>query len=101
MRSGPLLRTPVGMVNRLGGLGGLRMAADEGMMLLAPLTGAALFARFGGAPVAVLDAVTFALAAGAFALLRAREEEPPERTGGRLSDTWEGRGHGTCGGRWR
>ncbi|MFG3509054.1 MFS transporter [Streptomyces sp. NPDC047821] len=66
----------------LGDLNGLRMTANEGMKLIAPLTGAALFARFGGAPVVVLDAVTFALAAGVFALLRVREEEPPERTGG-------------------
>ncbi|RST18720.1 MFS transporter [Streptomyces sp. WAC05374] len=75
----------------LGDLNGLRMTAGEGMKLIAPLTGAALFARFGAAPVVVLDAVTFALAAGVFALLRVREEEPPERTGGEgASGTWEG-----------
>ncbi|MGW6845069.1 MFS transporter [Streptomyces sp. NPDC054958] len=62
----------------LGDFNGLRLTADEGMKLLAPLVGAALFARSGGATVALLDAVTFALAAGIFALLRVREE-PPER----------------------
>ncbi|WKD37353.1 MFS transporter [Streptomyces xanthophaeus] len=62
----------------LGDFNGLRLTADEGMKLLAPLVGAALFARFGGASVALLDAVTFALAAGIFALLRV-PGEPPER----------------------
>ncbi|MEV7560211.1 MFS transporter [Streptomyces sp. NPDC048331] len=62
----------------LGDFNGLRLTADEGMKLLAPLVGAALFARSGGASVALLDAATFALAAGIFALLRVREE-PPER----------------------
>ncbi|MFB6618382.1 MFS transporter [Streptomyces sp. NPDC056367] len=55
----------------LGDLGGLRLAAGEGMKLLAPLVGAGLFARFGGASVALLDAVTFALAAGIFVRVRA------------------------------
>lgn len=64
----------------LGDFNGLRLTADEGMKLLAPLVGAGLFARFGGASVALLDAVTFALAAGIFALLRVREEQP-ERSG--------------------
>ncbi|MFF4425995.1 MFS transporter [Streptomyces sp. NPDC001549] len=62
----------------LGDFNGLRLTADEGMKLLAPLVGAGLFARFGGASVALLDAVTFALAAGIFALLRV-PGEPPER----------------------
>ncbi|MER6250767.1 MFS transporter [Streptomyces sp. NPDC001584] len=62
----------------LGDFNGLRLTADEGMKLLAPLVGAALFARFGGASVALLDAATFALAAGIFALLRV-PGEPPER----------------------
>ncbi|SCG05080.1 MULTISPECIES: MFS transporter [unclassified Streptomyces] len=70
---------------------GLRMTANEGMKLLAPLAGAGLYARFGGAPVALLDAVTFALAAGCFALMRVREEPPaPRRAEGRLSGTAEG-----------
>ncbi|MCX5271988.1 MFS transporter [Streptomyces virginiae] len=60
----------------LGDFNGLRLTADEGMKLIAPLVGAGLFARFGGASVALLDAVTFALAAGIFALLRVREEQP-------------------------
>ncbi|MFE3741637.1 MFS transporter [Streptomyces sp. NPDC059134] len=67
-----------GAVDRrlLGDFNGLRMTANEGMKLLAPLAGAALYARYGGGPVALLDAATFVLAAGFFALLRVREERP-------------------------
>ncbi|WP_406366819.1 MFS transporter [Streptomyces sp. NBC_00645] len=63
----------------LGDLNGLRMTANEGMKLVAPLAGAGLYAAYGGARVALLDAVTFALAAGVYALLRVRET-PPVRT---------------------
>ncbi|MFJ3635673.1 MFS transporter [Streptomyces sp. NPDC090112] len=66
----------------LGDFNGLRLTASEGMKLLAPLAGAALFARFGGAPVALLDAVTFVLAAGVFAVLRIPGDDRPERAGG-------------------
>ncbi|MFE6907683.1 MFS transporter [Streptomyces erythrochromogenes] len=68
-------------VRLLGDFNGLRMTAGEGMKLLAPLAGAVLFTRFGGASVALLDAVTFALAAGLFLLLRV-DRDAPERTGG-------------------
>lgn len=60
----------------LGDLGGLRLAAGEAMKLLAPLVGAGLFARYGGASVALLDAVTFALAAGIFLRMRAGGTAP-------------------------
>ncbi|MFE7128795.1 MFS transporter [Streptomyces sp. NPDC057617] len=69
----------------LGSFNGLRMTANEGMKLLAPLVGAGLFARFGGGPVALLDAATFALAAGLFALMRVREEPPAPRASARLA----------------
>ncbi|MFJ6435086.1 MFS transporter [Streptomyces sp. NPDC091416] len=62
----------------LGDFNGLRMVANEGMKLVAPLTGAALCARFGGASVALLDAVSFALAAGLVGLLRVRGPAPAE-----------------------
>ncbi|MFD7440205.1 MFS transporter [Streptomyces sp. NPDC059909] len=67
-----------GAVDRrlLGDFNGLRMTANEGMKLIAPPAAAWLFARFGGASVALLDAATFALAAGIFALPRVREEKP-------------------------
>ncbi|MEV0036878.1 MFS transporter [Streptomyces sp. NPDC050804] len=75
----------------LGDFNGLRMTANEGMKLLAPLAGAGLYARFGGAPVALLDALTFVLAAGCFALMRVREEPPaPRPAEGRLSGIAEG-----------
>ncbi|MFG2993325.1 MFS transporter [Streptomyces sp. NPDC048257] len=62
----------------LGDFNGLRLTANESTKLLAPLVGAGLFARFGGPSVALLDAATFALSAGIFALLRVHEE-PPQR----------------------
>lgn len=60
----------------LGDFNGLRMMANEGMKLVAPLTGAALYARFGGVSVALLDAASFALAAGLHGLLRVRRTAP-------------------------
>ncbi|MYW66544.1 MFS transporter [Streptomyces sp. SID8379] len=60
----------------LGDLGGLRMSVNEGMKILAPLAGAALYAAWGGPLVALLDAVTFALAAGLFATLPADRDAP-------------------------
>nr|WP_223184902.1 MFS transporter [Streptomyces sp. CBMA152] len=73
----------------LGDFNGLRMAVNEGMKLVAPLAGAGLYARFGGGAVAVLDAATFLLAAGIFALIRVREARPVPG-GARLADTAEG-----------
>ncbi|MET7621635.1 MFS transporter [Streptomyces sp. NPDC005408] len=75
----------------LGDFNGLRMTANEGMKLIAPLAGAGLFARFGGQSVALLDAASFALAAWIFALLRVREERPSRAAGADWrSDTAEG-----------
>ncbi|MFJ5887205.1 MFS transporter [Streptomyces californicus] len=48
---------------------GLRMTANEGVKLVAPLAGAGLYARFGGPAVALPAAVTCALAALLFARL--------------------------------
>ncbi|MGW3972667.1 MFS transporter [Streptomyces ardesiacus] len=62
----------------LGDFNGLRMTANEGMKLVAPLAGAGLCAAYAGASVAALDAVTFVLAAGLYAALRVREA-PPRR----------------------
>ncbi|MEV0096247.1 MFS transporter [Streptomyces sp. NPDC050738] len=75
----------------LGDFNGLRMAVTEGMKLVAPLAGAGLYVRFGGAAVALLDAATFALAAGIFASLRVREEKPARAPRGQwLADTAAG-----------
>ncbi|MFJ3301517.1 MFS transporter [Streptomyces sp. NPDC086549] len=74
----------------LGDFNGLRMTAREGMKLVAPLTGAALYTAYGGPSVALLDALTFVLAAGLCALLRVREERPQPATGSRRRQTAEG-----------
>ncbi|WP_190095861.1 MFS transporter, partial [Streptomyces griseoflavus] len=77
----------------LGDFNGLRMTANEGMKLLAPLAGAALYTAYGGAAVAFLDAVTFLLAAVVYALLRVREDRPAPPSGGRRKRTAEGARH--------
>ncbi|MEU9241873.1 MFS transporter [Streptomyces sp. NPDC048385] len=74
----------------LGDFNGLRMTAREGMKLVAPLTGAALYTAYGGPGVALLDACTFVLAAGLCALLRVREERPERVRGGWRRQTAEG-----------
>lgn len=80
-----------------GDFNGLRMTVNEAMKLLAPLAGAGLFLRHGGGAVAVLDAVTFVLAAAAFAGLRTRELPPPPPDEGWRAQITEGirclRGH--------
>ncbi|GLP68337.1 MFS transporter [Streptomyces sp. TUS-ST3] len=60
----------------LGDFNGLRMAVTEGMKLVAPLAGAGLYGLYGGPGVALLDALTFVLAAGLYAGLRVRESRP-------------------------
>lgn len=77
----------------LGDFNGLRMSANEGMKLVAPLAGAGLYAAYGGARVALLDAVTFALAAGMYALLRVREGVPVRDAAGWRQRTAEGARH--------
>ncbi|WP_255952636.1 MFS transporter [Streptomyces odontomachi] len=74
----------------LGDFNGLQMALREGMKLVAPLAGAGLLAAYGGPCVALLDAVTFASAAGLCLLLRAREERPAPRTAGWWAQSVEG-----------
>ncbi|PZH11970.1 MFS transporter [Streptomyces sp. NTH33] len=77
----------------LGDFNGLRMTATEGMKLLAPLAGAGLYAVYGGPCVALLDAVTFLLAAGLYALLRVREDQPRRSRGSWRGHTAEGARH--------
>lgn len=74
----------------LGDFNGLRMTAVEGMKLVAPLTGAGLYAAFGGSAVGFLDAVTFALAAGLWLLVRVHEERPKRPAGTWRTQTAEG-----------
>ncbi|MGW8767708.1 MFS transporter [Streptomyces sp. NPDC055815] len=61
---------------RRGTFNGLRMTANESMKLIAPLVAAGLFAAYGGGPVALLDAASFAVAAVVFALMPVREARP-------------------------
>ncbi|MFF6917342.1 MFS transporter [Streptomyces sp. NPDC012466] len=60
----------------LGDFNGLRMTATESMKLLAPLAGAGLYAGYGGASVALLDAATFVLATALYTALRVRQDKP-------------------------
>lgn len=77
----------------LGDFNGLRMTANEGMKLVAPLAGAGLYAAYGGAGVAVLDAVTFLLATVVYACLRVREARPEPPAAGHRGQTAEGVRH--------
>ncbi|WP_338898969.1 MFS transporter [Streptomyces sp. TG1A-60] len=81
-----LVATAVGP-SLLGDFNGLRMTANESMKLVAPLAGAGLYAVYGAATVALLDAVTFVAAAGLYASVRAREGEPV-RTGAGRHGRW-------------
>ncbi|MGW7543304.1 MFS transporter [Streptomyces sp. NPDC054770] len=74
----------------LGDFNGLRTTAREGMKLVAPLTGAALYTAYGGPSVALLDACSFVLAAGLWALLRVREERPVRHRADWRRETAEG-----------
>ncbi|MER5863386.1 MFS transporter [Kitasatospora sp. NPDC002040] len=62
-----------------GDFNGLVHTAMEGMKLIAPPVGAALFTAYGGPAVAALDALTFLLAAAAYRCLRVRESAPAPR----------------------
>ncbi|MFH9415654.1 MULTISPECIES: MFS transporter [Streptomyces] len=77
----------------LGDFNGLRMTANEGMKLVAPLAGAGLYAAYGGPGVAALDAATFVLAAGLYAALRVREAPPRRPTATWWRRTAEGAGY--------
>ncbi|MFC3896390.1 MFS transporter [Lentzea rhizosphaerae] len=61
--------------DRLARVNGLRMSLQEGMKLVAPLAGAALFAAYGAWPVVAIDALSFLFAAAATSMIRV--DEPP------------------------
>ncbi|MEV5152166.1 MFS transporter [Streptomyces werraensis] len=84
-----------GAVDRslLGDFNGLRMTANEGMKLLAPLAGAGLYTAYGGSGVAVLDAASFLAAALVYVSLRVREERPVRTRENGRSATAEGVRH--------
>jgi MFS family permease len=59
----------------------LLQSIREGLRLISPLIGAALFAAVGGGAVAIVDAATFLVVAGALLLVRTREPRvEPEET---------------------
>ncbi|TWV39825.1 MFS transporter [Streptomyces misionensis] len=88
------LVTDVVPAGLLGDFNGLRTTVTEGMKLVAPLTGAGLYAAFGGPAVACLDAGTFVVTAVLCALLRVRESGPvPPEGGARRGRTAEGVRH--------
>ncbi|MEU3663386.1 MFS transporter [Streptomyces sp. NPDC032940] len=74
----------------LGDFNGLRTTATEGMKLVAPPAGAGIYAAYGGASVAVLDAATFVLATALYAALRVREAPPEHPPARRRRQTAEG-----------
>ena len=55
---------------------GALQSTTQGMRVIAPLAGAALYAAFGGGVVAILDAVTFAASIALLSRMRVREERP-------------------------
>jgi MFS family permease len=57
--------------------------ASQGLRVITPLLGAGLLAWAGAVPVVLLDAGTFAAAAGTLAVLRLREAKPGRADGGR------------------
>jgi MFS family permease len=58
---------------------GFLQTAREGFRLVGPLAGAGLFAAFGGATVAILDAATFLIAAVSLLFVHQRETRPMPR----------------------
>ncbi|MGH9299655.1 MAG: MFS transporter, partial [Acidimicrobiales bacterium] len=58
---------------------GLLRTVREGLRLVAPLSGAALFAVIGGGAVALLDGATFLLAAGSMLFVKVNEEPQAPR----------------------
>lgn len=70
--------------DRLARVNGLRMSLQEGMKLVAPLVGAALFATAGAHSVVALDAATFLLAGVATMMVRVDEPPPQPRERGGL-----------------
>jgi MFS family permease len=70
----------------LADMNGALQSIRQGLRLITPLVGAGLFVTLGGPAVAVLDAVTFAVAAGALALMRVAEARPEPSPGERWLD---------------
>ncbi|HEX5617894.1 MAG TPA: MFS transporter [Solirubrobacteraceae bacterium] len=63
-------------VDELADANGVMQTAREGLRIVAPLAGAAMFAAFGGAVVALFDVATFVVAAALLARMRVAEPRP-------------------------
>jgi MFS family permease len=72
---------------------GVLQTAREGLRLVAPLAGAALFTAVGGAAVALLDAATFVIAAGVLARMQVSEPAAAPRTERPLAELAAGARH--------
>ena len=70
----------------LGQANGTLQTVRQGLRLVGPLAGAALFAWRGGGLVAIADAATFVVSAGSLALLQHREARRTSRPEGRFRD---------------
>jgi MFS family permease len=80
-------------IDELADANGVMQTAREGLRLVAPLAGAALYTAAGGAAVALLDAATFVIATGALALMRVSEPPPAPRDDGPLTAVAAGARH--------
>jgi MFS family permease len=63
-------------LDELADANGVMQTAREGLRIVAPLAGAAMFTAFGGAVVAVFDVATFVVAAALLARMRVTEPRP-------------------------
>ena len=72
---------------------GVLQTVREGLRLVAPLAGAALFTAVGGAAVALLDAATFVIAAGVLARMQVSEPAAAPRTERPLAELAAGARH--------
>ena len=63
----------------LGDVNGVFSSLNQGLRIVGPLVGAGLFAVAGGQAVAALDAATFLVSAGSYALLRGVPDLEPTR----------------------
>lgn len=79
--------------DELGHANGFKQTIAEGMRLVTPLVGAGLFAAFGASPVAVLDAITFVVAALLTWAMTVREVRPEPQAEHWLRETVSGFEH--------
>lgn len=79
--------------DQLADANGYLQTVREGLRLVGPLTGAALFAAFGGGTVAIMDSATFVIAAVCLAFVRLDEPRPQPVEQRRLAELMAGVHH--------